>query len=154
RAETASTVGAVRSGPVAALALVAAVLGGGFVLVVAKAAGWLHSGGTTRTVVIRQAAPGAGAAAPVVAARPILGNGFQPAQIYRRRSQGVVTIVSYFSTPDGSAGQGSGFVVSPDGTILTSAHVITSAGQSSTPTVNPSPARRVYVEFGDGDRVS
>ena len=143
-----------RPGPVAALALAAAVLGGAFVLVVAKSAGWLHSAGTTRTVVIRQAAPGAGAAAPVVAARPILGNGFQPAQVYRRRSQGVVTIVSYFSSPDGSAGQGSGFVVSSDGTILTSAHVITNAGQSPTPVTNPSPARRVYVEFGDGDRVS
>jgi 2-alkenal reductase len=102
--------------------------------------------------VIRQAAPSGGAAAPVVAARPILGNGFQPAQIYRRRSQGVVTIVSYFSSPDGSAGQGSGFVVSSDGTILTSAHVITSAGQSSSP-ASPAPARQVYVEFGDGDRV-
>ena len=34
-----------RAGPVAALALIAAVLGGAAVLVVAHAAGWLHSGG-------------------------------------------------------------------------------------------------------------
>jgi S1-C subfamily serine protease len=139
----------VRSGPVAALALISAVVGGALVLVVAKAGGWLHSG-TKETVVIRQAARGAGAAAPVVAARPILGNGFQPAQIYRSRSRGVVTLVSYFASPDGSAGQGSGFVVSSDGTILTSAHVITNVGQRST---SLSPARQVYVEFGDGDRV-
>jgi 2-alkenal reductase len=142
----------VRPRPVAALALISATVGGVLVLVVADAAGWLHSA-TKQTVVIRQGAPGAGAAAPVVAARPLVGNGFQPAQIYRTRSQGVVTIVSYFSSPDGSAGQGSGFVVSPSGTILTSAHVITNAGQSSTPT-SPSPARQVYVEFGDGDRIA
>ncbi len=99
-----------RAGPAAALALIAAVIGGAAVLVVAQAAGWLHSG-TSETVVVRQAPPGAGAAAPVVVARPVLGNGFQPAQIYRTRSQGVVTVISYFTSPEGSAGQGSGFVV-------------------------------------------
>jgi S1-C subfamily serine protease len=138
-----------RAGPVAALALVSAVIGGVAVLVIARAGGWLHAG-THQTVIVHQEAPSAGAAAPVVAARPILGNGFQPAQIYRTRSQGVVTIVSFFSQPAGSAGQGSGFVVAPDGTILTSAHVITNAGQDPATAV---PARRVYVEFSDGDRV-
>jgi S1-C subfamily serine protease len=142
----------VRAGHVAALALISAVVGGAAVLLVAHAAGWLDSG-TKQTVVVRQAAPGTGAAAPIVAAKPILGNGFQPAQIYRTRSQGVVTIISYFSSPDGSAGQGSGFVVAPDGTILTSAHVITNAGQDPAGT-SLRPAHRVYVEFADGDRVS
>jgi 2-alkenal reductase len=142
----------VRAGSAAALALVAAVIGGAAVLVVAHAAGWLHSG-TSQTIVVRQAAPAAGAAAPVVVARPVLGNGFQPAQIYRKRSQGVVTIISYFSSPEGSAGQGSGFVVAPDGTILTSAHVITNAGEGQSGT-SVSPARQVYVVFGNGDRVS
>ena len=71
-----------RAGPAAALALIAAVLGGAVVLAVAKAGGWLH--GTTRTVVVRESVPSAGDAnAPVIAARPLLGNGFQPAQIYR-----------------------------------------------------------------------
>ncbi len=141
-----------RSSSVAALALVAAVVGGGLVLVVAKAGGWLH-GGTTTTVVVRQAAPSAGESAPVVAARPLVGNAFQPAQIFARRSVGVVTIISYFgspSSPTASAGQGSGFVVSPAGTILTSAHVITTAGQGGT----IKPAGTVYVEFSDGDRVT
>jgi 2-alkenal reductase len=137
-----------RAGPLAAIVLIAAVLGGGLVLAIAKAGGWLHKGGT-QTVVVRQPAP-SGVAAPVVAARPILGNGFQPAQIYRRRASGVVTIVSYFTSPEGSAGQGSGFVVSRRGVILTRAHVITTAGESS---ASVSPAHHVYVEFGDGDRV-
>jgi 2-alkenal reductase len=141
----------VRSGPVAAVALISAVIGGALVLAVAKGAGWLH-GDTTRTVVVRQGGLGAGTAAPVIAARPILGNGFQPAQIYARRAAGVVTIISFFRSPDGSAGQGSGFVVDGDGTILTSAHVITSAGQGSSASLQP--ARQVYVAFADGDRVA
>jgi S1-C subfamily serine protease len=140
--------GRVRPGPVAALALISAVVGATAVLVVARGAGWLH--GNTTQVVVQQAAPSTGAAAPVVAARPVVGNGFQPAQIYRTRAPGVVTIVSFFSSPAGSAGQGSGFVVAPDGTILTSAHVITNAGQEPG---SATPARQVYVEFGDGDRV-
>ena len=121
-------------------------------LVVGKAGGWLH-GRTTTTVVVRQAAPSAGESAPVVAARPLVGNAFQPAQIFARRSVGVVTIISYFgspTSPTASAGQGSGFVVSPAGTILTSAHVITTAGQGGT----TKPAGTVYVEFSDGDRVT
>jgi 2-alkenal reductase len=139
-----------RAGPIAALALIAAILGGAGVLAVTKAAGWLHSGGT-KTVVVREPAPG-GEAAPVVAATPLVGNGFQPAQIYRRRASGVVTIISFFSSPEGSAGQGSGFVVSKRGVVLTSAHVITTAGDGSSGSA--SPAHHVYVEFADGDRVA
>jgi S1-C subfamily serine protease len=141
-----------RSSPAAAVALVAAVIGGAAVLAVAKAAGWLHGAGTT-TVVVRQPAT-AGEAAPVVAAKPLAGNGFQPAQIYRTRAPGVVTIIAYFddaNLPDARAGQGSGFVVRRDGTILTSAHVITTAGQAANGTSQR--ARTVYVEFSDGDRV-
>ena len=143
-----------RSSSLAALALVAAIAGGALVLVVGNAAGWLHAG-SARTVVVRQSAPSSGDGAPVVAAKPLLGNGFQPAQIFARRSAGVVTIISYFDSanlPDARAGQGSGFVVSPDGVILTNAHVITTAGQGQIG--KAAPARTVYVEFSDGDRVS
>ena len=150
-----ATVPPVRSSSVAALALIAAVVGGSLVLVVATAAGWLHTG-ATKTVVVRSPAQSAGDAnAPVVAAKPLLGNGFQPAQIYRTRAAGVVTIVSYFDAanlPDARAGQGSGFVVSRDGLILTNAHVITTAGQGQA--AKTTPARTVYVEFSDGDRVT
>jgi 2-alkenal reductase len=144
----------VRSSPVAVVAIVAAVLGGAAVLAVGKAAGWL--GGSVKTVVLTQPLSRGGDASPVVAAKPLAGNGFAPAQIFRRRSAGVVTIVSYFTAgnvPDASAGQGSGFVVSPRGLILTSAHVITTAGQSAAPTGRADAAHTVYVEFSDGDRV-
>jgi S1-C subfamily serine protease len=90
----------------------------------------------------------------VVAAKPLVGNGFQPAQIYRRRSNGVVTIFAFFDDPDSggaSAGQGSGFVVAKNGLILTNAHVITTAGENRAGRTVA--ARDVYVEFWDGDRV-
>jgi S1-C subfamily serine protease len=140
----------VRPGPLAAVSLVAAVVGGVLALAVAKSAGWLRHG-TDRTIVVHETAT-VGDASPVVVAKPLAGNGFEPAQIYRARSAGVVTIFSSFgaaASPGASVGQGSGFVVGKDGTILTSAHVITTAGQSG----SVSPARTVYVEFADGDRV-
>ena len=144
-----------RTTPAAALALIAAVVGGAVVLVVAAAAGWLHSS-STKTVVVRAPAASAGDAnAPVVVAKPLLGNGFQPAQIYRSRSNGVVTIFSFFGDPDSAlaeAVQGSGFVVSDDGLVLTNAHVISTAGEAGEAAVKP--ARAVYVAFSDGERVA
>ena len=142
----------VRPGLLAAVSLVAAVVGGALVLVVAKAAGWLHRGSTTATVV--QVQPGSGSVAPVVVAKPLVGNGFAPAQIYRARSAGVVTIYCTFGaagSANASAGLGSGFIVAPDGTILTSAHVITTAGHGQAGAV--APARTIFVAFSDGDRV-
>jgi len=85
-------------------------------------------------------------------ARPLVGNGFHPAAIYRSRSAGVLTVYSYFDQrpPSEHAAQGSGFVVSKRGEILTSAHVVTTAGSGDD---DPEGATRVFVAFSDGDRV-
>ncbi len=143
----------VRPGPLAVVSLIAAAVGAALVLVAAKAAGWLHAGSATTTV--EQVSTGAPVVAPVIAAKPLAGNGFAPALIYRARSAGVVTIYSTFpptGSASASAGLGSGFVVGRDGTILTSAHVITTAGHGLPGGVEP--ANTVYVGFADGDRVA
>ncbi len=111
--------------------------------------GWIGDGSGTRTVVVPTVVTetGAGGAGAGLAARPLLGNGFNPARIYASRSQGVVTIYSFFA--DGQRSQGSGFVVSEEGHMLTNSHVVTNAGGSA-------PVRgasRIYVVFADGDRI-
>jgi 2-alkenal reductase len=144
---------AVRPGAVAVLALVAAVLGGLVAVGIADRAG-VADGDSTDTVFVS----GSGAALPVerkvteTSARPLLGNGFDPAAIYRARTAGVVTIFAYFDDRPASehAAQGSGFVISKRGEVLTSAHVVTTAGDDDR---DPAGADRVFVAFGDGDRV-
>ena len=79
----------------------------------------------------------------------MLGNGFDPARIYAARSPGVVTVFAFFDKTDPHGAQGSGFVVSDRGYILTSAHVITNAGDAAKTTE----ASRVFIGFRDGDRV-
>jgi 2-alkenal reductase len=142
-----------RVGFLAALAVVAAVLGGGAALGIGKGAGWLDSG--TKTVVVRaqpsQAPPLPAAATSTVA--PLPGKGFDPQRIFAERSPGVVTIFAYFGDPgsqDTQVSQGSGFVTSPRGYVLTNSHVITNAGESS----NVRAAEHVFVEFADRDRVA
>jgi 2-alkenal reductase len=140
----------VRPGAVAALAIVAAVIGGVAVLLAGSATGLLGDDGT-QTVYVPSVAPSTGDV-DQPASRPLLGNGFDPAAIYAKRSPGVVTIYATFGVaghPTATA-QGSGFVVSDDGVVLTNAHVITTAGQESG---DPRGASKLYVEFGDGDRV-
>src|SRR5436190_6746341 len=135
---------------VALLAVLCALLGGAAALGLGRAAG-LIGGSTTETVVVRQppaaaAAPAARLTAPVPAAAV---PGFSAARIFAERSPGVVTVFAYFG---GVGAQGSGFVVSRDGTILTNAHVITNAGATA-PGAKVKAASEVYVEFGDHDRV-
>lgn len=143
----------VRPPVVAALAVAAALLGGLLALVLGKATGL--SDGTTDTVFIS----GNGAALPVerrvpeLRIKPVLGNSFDPAAIYRTRSSGVVTVYSYYEgrAADQPPAQGSGFVISKQGDILTSTHVVTTAGENRTE--RPVAASRIYVAFDDNDRV-
>jgi 2-alkenal reductase len=125
-----------------ALCLIGAAVGAALALGIGKGAGWL--GSTTTTVVVQQRAP---EVQPAVQPQPPpLPASFDPQGIYSKRSPGVVTIYSSF--PTGEEGQGSGFVVSRDGYVLTNAHVITTAPQQPVER-----ATRVYVEFANGDRV-
>jgi S1-C subfamily serine protease len=149
-----------RRGPsllAAALAvLVVAALGAAVALGVGAGAGWI--GKSTKTVVVNaRSLDGRQTALPASVtskAQPLPGNGFDPARIYAERAAGVVTIYAFFGDPASSgteAAQGSGFVISSKGYILTNSHVITNAGDGSG---RVKPASHLYVEFNDRDRVT
>src|SRR6059058_1274662 len=140
-----------RAGSLAAVTVVAAVLGGGAALGIGKGAGWI--GKRTRTVVVKAqtAAPTALPASAASKVGPISGKGFDPERIFAERSPGVVTIFAYFGDPasqDTEISQGSGFVISGKGYVLTNSHVITNAGESN----RVRAADHLYVEFADGNR--
>jgi 2-alkenal reductase len=140
-----------RAGQVAVVALLAAVLGG---LVAVAGVALLDEGDGDTVVLTAPPEVEDGATNGSARAKPILGNAFDPAAIYKSRSPGVVTIYSIFEErptddDDEHAAQGSGFVVSPQGHVLTSAHVITNVGEGRATQA----ARQVYVAFRDGDRV-
>src|SRR6266513_1806996 len=133
--------GPVRPGQLVAVTLVAAVLGGGAALAIGKGAGWFDE--KTRTVVVNAGTSTTSAALP--------GRGFSPERIFAQRSPGVVTVFAYFGDPSSQAteiSQGSSFVISPKGYVLTNSHVITNAGEGAT----VKPAQHLYVEFADGNR--
>ena len=135
-----------RDRTIAFVALAAAVLGGLAALLLAAATGLTD--GKTSTVYVPTTSLGAGNE-PIVRSTPLSGKGFNPSRIYTARSPGVVTVFAFFAKADEGEAQGSGFVVTPSGYILTSAHVVTDVVEST----HPSEAHEVFIAFKGGDRV-
>jgi 2-alkenal reductase len=138
-----------RDSTIAVVALVAAVLGGVVALLGASATGLTNKRTSTVYVPTSGAELRLGRSEPIVRATPLRGNRFDPSRIYSARSPGVVTVYAFFDRAGHQESQGSGFIVSGNGYLLTSAHVVTNLVESS----DAKEARRVFVGFKDGDRV-
>ena len=83
---------------------------------------------------------------------------FNAQAVYESTAPGVVTISSIFPNgtnplagPGPQAGQGSGFVISDEGEIVTNAHVVTDGQAAGGSEINA--AREVYVQFPDRNQV-
>jgi S1-C subfamily serine protease len=145
--------GVSRGWTVAVVALGAAVLGGVVSLAAAEVTGLTDERTTTVYVPTGDVATGRPGNEPVSRAQPLLGNGFSPRQIYAARSPGVVTVFAIYDDAEAQESQGSGFVVSENGYVLTSAHVVTDLAGSGSGSGKATEADRIYVAFKDGDRI-
>jgi 2-alkenal reductase len=89
------------------------------------------------------------------------GGAFDPQAIYDAAAPGVVTVTSLFDGDAAgglfgggqAAGQGTGFVVSEDGEVITNAHVVTDAQSTGQPSGDLNEAQEVYVQFPDRNNV-
>ncbi|MDQ6776186.1 MAG: trypsin-like peptidase domain-containing protein [Actinomycetota bacterium] len=78
-------------------------------------------------------------------------SGFDASAIYHRDARGVVTVISVFPNSGAAGGetlQGSGFVISTSGQVVTNAHVVSATAGATTRR-----ASAVYVQFPDGNEI-
>jgi 2-alkenal reductase len=116
-------------------------------------------GGVTSTTTTVEASEDGGSRERVIVESS--GGAFDPQSIYEAAAPGVVTVTSLFDGDAAgglfggggqAAGQGTGFVVSEDGEVITNAHVVTDA-QTTGGNGDLNPAKEVYVQFPDRNNV-